>query len=436
MWMEIGEKIKKIRRENGLSQEQFADIFHVTRQAVSNWENGKNYPDMGTLSNISARFGIPLDDLVKSETDASDTETSEADAEDVSGDAGKPQNETKKRKWLYAIIAIALLGAFLFFGVPWIVKAIYYDPDEVVYSREGTKDGNLFYEEESRMTTDLTVYSNLYMPADIINYISGNYRGMGRYDFSMQVVGLDENKHDDIVACTIERNHLRIYDPGVFSDTGSFLWNVDSDKDIRKSLKENLEEKNSGRFDLEEYIEELCAFPELEDGQYYRAIISLDKIMDYPDAVKWIRKYEDTIEEPWIGVATADQVQHDPMGFYIWSDRDGIVFDKEKYPFLAGYEDLDTAYNYRLYDENSAQQHFISMLQYMKDQKVFREMLDENSDYIPAMPYDEDIDEYISFIEENGIKVYGIALTADKDTLLRIFSDPAVCHAAVRRVYR
>ena len=38
--MSIGNQIMVIRREQQLTQEQFGNLFHVTRQTVSNWENG------------------------------------------------------------------------------------------------------------------------------------------------------------------------------------------------------------------------------------------------------------------------------------------------------------------------------------------------------------------------------------------------------------
>lgn len=41
--MSIGNQIMSIRRERQLTQEQFGSLFHVTRQTVSNWENGKSY---------------------------------------------------------------------------------------------------------------------------------------------------------------------------------------------------------------------------------------------------------------------------------------------------------------------------------------------------------------------------------------------------------
>ena len=43
--MNIGNQILNVRKEKQLTQEEFGRLFHVTRQTVSNWENGKSYPE-------------------------------------------------------------------------------------------------------------------------------------------------------------------------------------------------------------------------------------------------------------------------------------------------------------------------------------------------------------------------------------------------------
>lgn len=63
--MKLGKEIAQIRKDNSMTQEAFGQIFHVTRQTVSNWENQKSYPDLETLVAISDRFGISLDTLLK-----------------------------------------------------------------------------------------------------------------------------------------------------------------------------------------------------------------------------------------------------------------------------------------------------------------------------------------------------------------------------------
>lgn len=63
--MKLGKEIAQIRKDHSMTQEAFGQLFHVTRQTVSNWENGKSYPDLETLVAISDHFGISLDMLLK-----------------------------------------------------------------------------------------------------------------------------------------------------------------------------------------------------------------------------------------------------------------------------------------------------------------------------------------------------------------------------------
>lgn len=63
--MEIGRQIKKFRLESNLSQEDLAEKVFVTRQTISNWENGRNYPDINSLVLLSTLFDVSLDILVK-----------------------------------------------------------------------------------------------------------------------------------------------------------------------------------------------------------------------------------------------------------------------------------------------------------------------------------------------------------------------------------
>ena len=63
--MELGGQIKRYRTRLGLSQEELADRIFVTRQSVSNWENGRTYPDLQSLLRLSDLFGRSLDELIK-----------------------------------------------------------------------------------------------------------------------------------------------------------------------------------------------------------------------------------------------------------------------------------------------------------------------------------------------------------------------------------
>ncbi len=63
--MEIGTQIRKYRSAQELSQEELAERIYVTRQTISNWENGKSYPDLHSLLLLSSLFHVSLDQLVK-----------------------------------------------------------------------------------------------------------------------------------------------------------------------------------------------------------------------------------------------------------------------------------------------------------------------------------------------------------------------------------
>ena len=60
----IGELIKRIRKDNNLTQKELADKLGVTYQAVSKWETGKNIPDIAVLKKISEEFNINIEDLL------------------------------------------------------------------------------------------------------------------------------------------------------------------------------------------------------------------------------------------------------------------------------------------------------------------------------------------------------------------------------------
>ena len=62
--MNIGKSIAKLRCDLSLSQEKFADLIGVSRQAVQKWESETSSPDMENLARIANQFGISLDLLV------------------------------------------------------------------------------------------------------------------------------------------------------------------------------------------------------------------------------------------------------------------------------------------------------------------------------------------------------------------------------------
>ena len=63
--MTFGEKLFKLRKERGLSQEALAEQANTTRQAISKWENNQGFPETEKLMLISNIFEVSIDSLLK-----------------------------------------------------------------------------------------------------------------------------------------------------------------------------------------------------------------------------------------------------------------------------------------------------------------------------------------------------------------------------------
>ena len=63
--MGINEKLRQARKAAGLTQEVVAEKICVSRQTISNWENGKTYPDIASLILLSDVYDMTLDSLLK-----------------------------------------------------------------------------------------------------------------------------------------------------------------------------------------------------------------------------------------------------------------------------------------------------------------------------------------------------------------------------------
>ncbi len=64
MKLQIGENIRSLRKEKGITQEKLAELLGVTSQAVSRWESGAGYPDMDQLPGLASLFEVSMDTLL------------------------------------------------------------------------------------------------------------------------------------------------------------------------------------------------------------------------------------------------------------------------------------------------------------------------------------------------------------------------------------
>ena len=65
--MEFNEKLQELRKSRSLTQEELAEALFVSRTAISKWEQGRGYPSLDSLKEISRFFSVSIDDLICSE---------------------------------------------------------------------------------------------------------------------------------------------------------------------------------------------------------------------------------------------------------------------------------------------------------------------------------------------------------------------------------
>lgn len=110
--MNLGEKLLSLRKKKGLSQEEVADLLHVTRQTISKWETNQSVPDFDKVVPICNLYEISTEELFK--------ENRVVDREKEVGEEIYATEHTHKRA-MYTTIAVMLyifsIVVIIFFSV-------------------------------------------------------------------------------------------------------------------------------------------------------------------------------------------------------------------------------------------------------------------------------------------------------------------------------
>lgn len=144
--MKIGETILKLRERKRMTQEQFAEYFHVTRQTISNWEKEKSYPDLQTLVKISDASGVSVDSMLR-------------DNFNMVQQIDKKVRHLKIFKIGTAIIAAIVLTGVSYIGIQYmkqnnIIQTYESRLDELGFE----KNGNNYYLEEANFKYDIYLF--------------------------------------------------------------------------------------------------------------------------------------------------------------------------------------------------------------------------------------------------------------------------------------
>lgn len=121
--MELQDKLRCLRNENGVTQIDLAEKLEVSRQTISRWEAGTSVPTTENLMRLSALYGVPLDEWVKEDwtpsshpksADAAEDRTPQEEA--VAEGTKSKRGRRKKRALLIALLlAVGLIAGGLLF---------------------------------------------------------------------------------------------------------------------------------------------------------------------------------------------------------------------------------------------------------------------------------------------------------------------------------
>ena len=124
--LNFSEKLIKLRKEKGFSQEELGNKLNVARQTVSKWELGETTPEMDKLIKMSEIFDITLDELIKGEKEE----------ETISGD-----NSNTNTQKLAGLVIKILKGLGVFLIVLLIVSILLAIMGSAAFNRVG-EDGS------------------------------------------------------------------------------------------------------------------------------------------------------------------------------------------------------------------------------------------------------------------------------------------------------
>lgn len=100
--MSLGEKLLKLRKKKGLSQEEVADILHVTRQTISKWETDQSMPDFDKVVPICNLYEISTEELFHDEV------STPREVEEVSIENTTTYQNYNHKKALFTTVAVML----------------------------------------------------------------------------------------------------------------------------------------------------------------------------------------------------------------------------------------------------------------------------------------------------------------------------------------
>lgn len=310
---------------------------------------------------------------------------------DMDAELKKMRRNLRRRNWKLISISLILAAAILIgtvnYGIP-ALESLYWDPNTISYGTQSTDLEMTFY-----------AYGNLFNNR-IVGDINADRTGFATYSLTLETLSYDTHERSFCHA-TLEKGKLTVQD-GFWNEIGQhYVGNntVETSKDNMELLSQ-----------LPDYIRVGC-YVTFQDDISMEEALALNRtlIQDTQDTSNYT-------QIKWLAVRHQKQAFARPCGLTL----DGFygLFDEVNtyYPYFTG-TTLDASgevMDMELTSEaERAEERFISLLRYLCDQQEKGEGLE-----VPNYPnYYADA---LSYVEENGVNIYGCYVTASAKRLLEI----------------
>ena len=107
--MEFHEKLQKLRKQSGLTQQELGEILYVSRTAISKWESGRGYPNIESLREIAKFFGITVDELLSCDELLS---------------VAEQEGRQKENRLCDLVFGLLDIGVLIFFFLPFFAQTL------------------------------------------------------------------------------------------------------------------------------------------------------------------------------------------------------------------------------------------------------------------------------------------------------------------------
>lgn len=307
---------------------------------------------------------------------------------DMEAELKRIRKDIRKRNWKIILTSLVLVAALLFgtvnYGIP-ALEGLYWDPNTTSYGTSATDLEMTFY-----------AYSTLFNNSRVTLGVTAARTGFATYSLSLESLSWKENERS-FGHATLEKGTLTIQE-GFWDDWRQYY--------VGNTFPET----------QEHYIELLSQLPDyIRVGCYvtFREDITMEEALTlHTDWVQDIADTDNFTQMQWIAIRHEDNAYARPCGLTL----DGVegFFDEVDawYPYFSSpYHDASgnpIGLDAKVYEER-----FKSLLRYLRDQQ-------EKGEGIEVPNYPNYYADALSYVEENGVKVYGCYITASAKRLLEI----------------